>query len=70
MPEITRHTKITISPEQFLNACTPGEVYEVMLLLSSPRFQTMLDEFEERPKQSVDPEMFLHQVMGTRKPKR
>jgi hypothetical protein len=39
MPKITQINQIDISPEKFLNACSPEELIEVELLLYSPRFQ-------------------------------
>lgn len=42
MPQIQKIFTLEVTPEKFLNACSPQELKEVELLLSSPRFQTKL----------------------------
>ena len=42
MPKITQHNQIDITPEKFLNACTPEELIEVDLLLSSAYYQNKI----------------------------
>jgi len=38
MPSIDRIFTLTITAEQFLNACSPDELKEIDLLIQSPRF--------------------------------
>ncbi len=42
MPKITQVNQIDITPEKFLNACSPEELIEVELLLSSPHYQNKM----------------------------
>lgn len=42
MPIIAQLNQIDITPEKFLNACSPEELYEVQLLLSSARYQEQI----------------------------
>jgi hypothetical protein len=42
MPTITQQNFIDITPEKFLEACSPVELMELDLLLGSPRFQARL----------------------------
>ena len=42
MPKIVKQFTIEIQPEQFLNACSYDEIYELWLLLSSPRYKSII----------------------------
>lgn len=42
MPKITKQFTLEIQPERFLNACSYDEIYELWLLLSSPRYQEII----------------------------
>lgn len=50
MPEITKIHKIDITPERFLEACSPTELYELNLLLQSERYQQQIQEHESGEK--------------------
>jgi hypothetical protein len=39
MPTLTKQYTLTVSPEQFLDACSANELHEVSLLLQSNRYQ-------------------------------
>lgn len=39
MPKIERFFTLEVKPEQYLNACSPTELQELALLISSPRYQ-------------------------------
>ncbi len=53
MPKITKLFELSISPEQFLNACSVDELREVDLLIQSPRFQDKIT-MEERQQKLFD----------------
>mgnify|MGYP001081420980 CR=1 FL=1 len=38
MPQIKKEFILDVTPERFLNACTPQELIEVDILITSPRF--------------------------------
>lgn len=42
MPKINQLNTIDITPEKFLNACSPEELYELQLLLSSAKYQEQI----------------------------
>jgi hypothetical protein len=42
MPYLTETTRIAITPEKFLNACSVNELQEVNILIQSPRFKNKL----------------------------
>lgn len=48
MPKLEKIFTLEITPEQFLNACTPTELQEVELLISSRRFQSKMDDVPNR----------------------
>jgi len=47
MPTLNKSLSLTITPEQFLAACSRHEIIEINLLLSSPRYEAMLNENAE-----------------------
>lgn len=44
MPKITKQFELEVTPERFLNACTPEELLEVELLITSPRFVAKMQD--------------------------
>ena len=42
MPVIKQYHEINVSPNKFLENCSPEELYETMLLLESPRYQNQI----------------------------
>lgn len=46
MPTLSRPFDLTITPESFLSACSPGELQEVDLLIQSPRFRNKINRSE------------------------
>lgn len=43
MPKIRQFNEIDVTPEKFLNACSPEELIEVELLLSSAYYQNKIE---------------------------
>ena len=41
MPKITKQFTLDITVQRFLNACSDDEIYELWLLLSSPKYQAI-----------------------------
>lgn len=39
MPEINKVFSLRVTPEQFLDACSPLELHEVEMLISKPQYQ-------------------------------
>lgn len=56
MPQITKQYTVSISPEQFLDACSGTELHELQILLSNTRYQSKMhgeavfDSSEEIPE--------------------
>lgn len=44
MPEINKVFTLKITPEQFLNACSPLELQEVELLIGQGRYQERMNQ--------------------------
>lgn len=42
MPTIQKIFLLDMSPQKFLDACTPEELIEVELLISSPQYQSII----------------------------
>ena len=42
MPKIVKQFTLDIPVQRFVNACSDDEIYELWLLLSSPRYQTII----------------------------
>lgn len=42
MPEITKVFNLQVTPERFLDACSPTELYELQQLLYSTRYQNII----------------------------
>jgi len=50
MPTISKQFELTITPEQFLNACSVLELKELDLLIQSPRYQEKITADERQLK--------------------
>lgn len=50
MPTINKQFELTITPEQFLNACSVNELKELDLLIQSPRYQEKITADERQLK--------------------
>jgi hypothetical protein len=48
MPILSKEFILDVSPERFLNACTPEELIEVDLLICSARFTTKMNQSEQK----------------------
>lgn len=59
MPKITNHHTIEITPERFLEQCSPVELQEVELLIQSPRFQQKINQpqADQRPVPASYPDV-------------
>lgn len=44
MPKIQKIFELDVTPEKFLNACSPEELMELELLLSKKEFQQKISE--------------------------
>ena len=54
MPKITQINEVLITPERFLNACSPEELQEIELLIQKPHYQDKMDpEQEPAPEPSL-----------------
>ena len=53
MPKITKQFTLEIQPERYVNACSADEIYELWLLLSSPKYQSMI-RAKDMPDKSVE----------------
>ncbi|WP_417365602.1 hypothetical protein [Flavobacterium beibuense] len=42
MTKIQKAFTLEITPEQFLNSCSPGELMELEVLILSPRYQALM----------------------------
>jgi len=51
MPKIEKVFTLEITPERFLNSCSPIELIELDMLLGSPRYQSKMKEEELGGKQ-------------------
>lgn len=47
MPRITEIHLIEVSPEKFLESCSPEELYEIHILMAGERYQQIIREFED-----------------------
>jgi len=54
MPKIVKQLTIEIKLQRFLDACNDEEIYELWLLLSSPRYQSMIAG-KQAPEKPVKP---------------
>jgi predicted nucleic acid-binding protein len=50
MPTINKQFELTITPEQFLNACSVNELKELDMLIQSPRYQEKITADERQLK--------------------
>ncbi|MBV7268395.1 hypothetical protein [Winogradskyella luteola] len=48
MPKIIKQFELDVTPERFLNACSPEELYEVELLITSPRFTNKINQGQKQ----------------------
>ncbi|WP_417289634.1 hypothetical protein [Corallibacter sp.] len=44
MPKIIKQFELDVTPERFLNACTPEELIEVEMIITSARFVNKMQE--------------------------
>ena len=54
MPKITEIHLINVTPEKFLEACSPIELREIDHLIQSPRFRVRMDQ----PDADQDPKFY------------
>lgn len=47
MPKIIKQFDLDVTPERFLNACSPQELIEVELLITSPRFVQKMKDHQQ-----------------------
>lgn len=47
MPKLNKIYTLTITPEQFIEACSDIELQELQMLLDAPRFQKKLEELNK-----------------------
>lgn len=57
MPNINKVFTLEVTPERFLQACSPGELHEVELLLQSPRFRNRMGDEIPDASQPATPEI-------------
>lgn len=46
MPTISKVLLLDVTPEKYLNACSPEEIIETWLLINSERFQSIINTHE------------------------
>lgn len=46
MPNITKTIFLEVTPEQFLEACTPSELMEVDILIQNAHFQNKMNDHD------------------------
>ena len=59
MPKITEVHLIEITPEKFLENCSPVELMEIDHLIQSPRFRVRMDQQEENPRPANYPDQII-----------
>ena len=47
MPTLTKAYTLTVTPEQFLSACSVSELHEVQLLLNSARYRNKMESVDD-----------------------
>ena len=57
MPKITKVHLIDITPEKFLDNCSPVELREIDHLIQAPRFRVRMDQTEEDPRPADYPDL-------------
>ena len=57
MPKINQINLIEITPEKFLEACSPLELREIDRLISSPRFRVRMDQPDPKTLPADYPEI-------------
>lgn len=57
MPKITEVHLIDITPEKFLENCSPLELREIDHLIQAPRFRVRMDQTEEDPRPANYPDL-------------
>ncbi len=48
MPKITKQFELDVTPERFLNACSPEELIEVELLITRPMFVQIMKDAQKQ----------------------
>ncbi|WP_417365959.1 hypothetical protein [Flavobacterium beibuense] len=56
MPNIQKQFLLEVTPEQFLNACSPSELMELEVLIAAPRYQAMMKHPEGPMLPIINPE--------------
>lgn len=54
MPTLNKSFTLTVTPEQFLNACSQSELWEVNTLLSSHKFYEKMYGSSRPPEPEID----------------
>ena len=54
MPKIIKQFELEVTPERFLSACSPEELIEVELLITSPRFVSKMNEHISKSKKLTE----------------
>lgn len=54
MPTISKQFTLEVTPERFLSACSPEELIEVELLITSPRFVNKMKEHISKSKKLTE----------------
>lgn len=57
MPKITEVHLIDITPEKFLDNCTPVELREIDHLIQAPRYQVRMNQTEDDPRPADYPDL-------------
>lgn len=57
MPKITEVHLIDITPEKFLENCSPTELQEIDHLIQAPRFRMRMDQPDADPKPANYPDL-------------
>lgn len=57
MPKITEVHLIEVTPEKFLENCSPVELREIDHLIQSPRFRVRMDQPEADPHPANYPDL-------------
>ena len=57
MPKNQKVITIEITPEQFLNACSPMELMELEVLIMSPRYQRLMKNPDGPALPIINPEI-------------
>ena len=59
MPKLQHVIEINISPEKFLDNCSPEELIELEILISSPRYQVKKWDHQQQKEHSPSEQLDL-----------